>query len=148
MTAVAFATVRSSEISDPHAHPVDRHVGMRMRLRRKALGISQDRLAAALGMTFQQVQKYERGTNRVSASKLWEAARALKTTVSWFYEGLPEDDGEVATSPNEGFLSSNDGLDLARAFPDIGDARTRRKIVELVRALADAEADRLDGVAA
>ena len=139
MNAVSFATARSAEATDPHAHPVDRHVGLRIRLRRKALGISQDRLADALGLTFQQVQKYERGTNRVSASK---------TTVSWFYEGLPEDGDAVATPASESFLASNEGLDLARAFPDIADARTRRKIVELVRALAEAEADRAESAAA
>jgi transcriptional regulator with XRE-family HTH domain len=148
MNDVSFSTARSTDASDPHAHPVDRHVGLRIRLRRKALGISQDRLAEALGLTFQQVQKYERGANRVSASKLWETARALKTTVSWFYEGLPEDGDAVAAPASESFLASNDGLDLARAFPDIADARTRRKIVELVRALAEAEADRAEPAAA
>ena len=71
-------------------HPVDRHVGLRIRIRRKEVGVSQERLAEALGITFQQVQKYERGANRVSASKLWEIARALNTGVGYFYEGLVE----------------------------------------------------------
>ncbi|WP_374470973.1 helix-turn-helix domain-containing protein [Phenylobacterium sp.] len=128
--------------SDPTAHPVDRHVGVRVRLRRKALGLSQDKLADALGLTFQQVQKYERGTNRISASKLWEIARVLKTPVEWFYEGLPAEGG-VASPPlvGAGFLASNEGLDLARTFPKIRDARTRRKILELVRVLAEPDVD-------
>ncbi|HEY8617146.1 helix-turn-helix transcriptional regulator [Phenylobacterium sp.] len=127
--------------SDPEAHPVDRHVGLRVRLRRKALGLSQDRLAEALGLTFQQVQKYERGANRISASKLWEIARVLKTPISWFYEGLPEEGVETAPMASAGFLVSNDGLELARSFPLIRDARTRRRIVELVRTLAEPEVE-------
>src|SRR6195952_2217839 len=71
-------------------NPIDRHVGLRIRLRRKELGISQERLAESIGLTFQQIQKYERAANRVSASKLWEVARALSTSVSYFYEGLGE----------------------------------------------------------
>src|SRR4051812_28781626 len=69
-------------------NPVDRHVGLRIRMRRKELGISQERLAESIGLTFQQVQKYERAANRVSASKLWEMSRALSTNISYFYEGL------------------------------------------------------------
>src|SRR3954468_5429255 len=69
-------------------NPVDLHVGARIRMRRKLLGVSQERLADQLGLTFQQVQKYERGANRVSASKLYEIARALQTSVAYFFEGL------------------------------------------------------------
>jgi transcriptional regulator with XRE-family HTH domain len=68
-------------------NPVDRHVGLRIRMRRKELGMSQERLADAIGLTFQQVQKYERAANRVSASKLWEMSRALSTSISYFFEG-------------------------------------------------------------
>src|ERR1700760_4316255 len=75
-------------------NPVDRHVALRIRLRRKELGISQEKLAESIGLTFQQVQKYERAANRVSASKLWEVARALETSISYFYEVLPTD-GEL-----------------------------------------------------
>lgn len=71
-------------------HPVDLHVGRRVRDLRKTLGVSQGRLADALGLTFQQVQKYERGTNRISASKLWDIARALKVDVAYFFHGLPD----------------------------------------------------------
>src|SRR3954452_5745259 len=77
-------------------HPVDRHVGLRIRMRRKEMGVSQERLAEALGITFQQVQKYERGANRVSASKLWDIAGALRTPVSYFYDGLGDQDAVAA----------------------------------------------------
>src|SRR5215218_9264500 len=75
---------------DRAPNPIDRHVGLRIRMRRKELGISQERLAESIGLTFQQVQKYERAANRVSASKLWEMARALNTSIAYFYEGLGE----------------------------------------------------------
>src|SRR3954447_22631788 len=80
-----------SDEPDRGPNPIDRHVGLRIRLRRKELGISQERLAESIGLTFQQVQKYERAANRVSASKLWEVARALNTSISYFYDGLPVD---------------------------------------------------------
>ena len=127
------------------AHPVDRHVGLRIRMRRKELGVSQERLAEALGLTFQQVQKYERAANRVSASKLFEIARALNTSVAYFYEGLSQADelGPPATSNLDGqaFLLTPEGAELAALFPKLGRARVRRKVVELVRALAEAESE-------
>lgn len=121
-------------------NPIDRHVGLRIRMRRKELGISQERLAASIGLTFQQVQKYERAANRVSASKLWEMARALSTNISYFYEGL----GEVAEAPGsnlpresmQNFLLTPEGMELASAFPKIAKSRVRRKILDLVRAMA------------
>lgn len=119
-------------------HPVDRHVGLRVRMRRKELGISQERLAESLGITFQQVQKYERGANRVSASKLWEIAAALKTPVAYFYDGLGDKpafalDQDAAQS----FMVSPEGLELMAAFPRISEPAIRRKIVELVLVVAD-----------
>jgi len=118
--------------------PVDRHVGLRIRLRRKELGVSQERLAAAIGLTFQQVQKYERAANRISASKLWQVAHALDTTVSYFFEGLPADPTQHrAESPVEDFLLSSEGLELARYFPRIPRPLVRRQIVELVLAIAE-----------
>jgi transcriptional regulator with XRE-family HTH domain len=118
-------------------HPVDRHVGLRIRMRRKEIGVSQERLAEALSITFQQVQKYERGANRVSASKLWEIARALKTSVGYFYEGLSDRD-TVRTAPDaQGFMLSGEGLELMSNFPRITEPSVRRKILELVRAVAD-----------
>jgi transcriptional regulator with XRE-family HTH domain len=119
-------------------HPVDRHVGVRIRMRRKELGVSQERLAEALGITFQQVQKYERGANRVSASKLWEIASALRTPVGYFYDGLG--DQETATAQRDAaqeFMLSSDGIELMSTFPRISEPLVRRKIVELVRVVAD-----------
>lgn len=75
---------------DRSPNPVDLHVGLRIRLRRKELGVSQEKLADSIGLTFQQVQKYERAANRVSASKLWDMARALQTSISYFFDGLPD----------------------------------------------------------
>jgi transcriptional regulator with XRE-family HTH domain len=124
-------------------HPIDRHVGLRIRMRRKEMSFSQEKLAEALGLTFQQVQKYERGANRVSASKLWEVAQALKTSVSYFYEGLAENPGEahlgLAAPSAQDFLLTNEGLELAATFPKIARPRVRRKILELVRAMIEVE---------
>lgn len=119
-------------------HPVDRHVGVRIRMRRKELGVSQERLAEALGITFQQVQKYERGANRVSASKLWEIATTLKTPVAYFYDGLSCHESAIAQrDATQEFMMSSDGIELVAAFPRISEPAIRRKIVELVRAVAD-----------
>src|SRR6188768_2616137 len=86
----------SEETEGRRPNPVDLHVGGRVRMRRTLLGVSQEQLADSLGLTFQQVQKYERGANRVSASKLYESARALQAPVSFFFEGLadPLDGGD------------------------------------------------------
>ena len=128
-------------------NPIDRHVGLRIRLRRKALGISQERLAESIGLTFQQVQKYERAANRVSASKLWEMSRALSTSISYFYEGL----GDAAEPPGanvpresmQDFLLTPEGIELAAVFPKVAKSRVRRKILDLVRAMAG-EPDAVD----
>jgi transcriptional regulator with XRE-family HTH domain len=123
---------------DAGPNPVDRHVGLRIRLRRKELGISQEKLADSIGLTFQQVQKYERAANRVSASKLWEVARALNTNIGYFYEGLAADG---AAQPRVGagledFLLTSEGADLVRYFPQIPRPGVRRQILELVRTMA------------
>jgi transcriptional regulator with XRE-family HTH domain len=130
--------------ADTEPNPVDRHVGLRIRLRRKELGISQERLAESIGLTFQQVQKYERAANRVSASKLWEMARALSTTVTYFYEGLPTEGGSLppVASHLENFLLTAEGVELVRYFPQIPRPRVRRQILELVRMMADDRPDR------
>jgi transcriptional regulator with XRE-family HTH domain len=135
----------SPDDSGSGPHPVDRHVGLHIRMRRKALGISQERLAEALGLTFQQVQKYERGANRVSASKLWEIARALKTNVAYFYEGL-EDEADATSRGFMGvnaqeFLLTPEGMELAAAFPRVRKPGLRRKVLDLVRAMAEMEAE-------
>ncbi len=119
-------------------HPVDLHVGVRIRMRRKEMGVSQERLADALGITFQQVQKYERGANRVSASKLWEIATALKMPVAYFYDGLGE--CQAATAERDAaqeFMLSTEGIALMAAFPRIVEPAIRQKLVELIRVVAD-----------
>lgn len=138
---------------DRAPNPVDRHVGLRIRLRRKELGISQERLAESIGLTFQQVQKYERAANRVSASKLWEMAKALKTSVAYFYEGL----GDPAATPGEGeegrdvvhdFLLTPEGMELAALFPRVRRARVRRRLLDLVRTMAEeSELEEREGAA-
>ena len=126
-------------------NPVDLHVGGRVRMRRKVLGVSQERLAEALGLTFQQVQKYERGANRVSASKLYEIARFLSAPVAYFFEGLSDPSAPGGAGVADGgaeqfvheFLMTPECLELAAAFPKIGRPRLRRRILDLVRALAE-----------
>lgn len=132
--------------SKARANDIDTHVGTRVRMRRKLLGLSQSDLAQSLGLTFQQVQKYERGSNRISASKLYETATALNVSVGFFFEGY--DDSHAVTdfveSKSEkavtGFLTTSDGIELAEAFPRIGNAKLRRKMTDLVRTLADQDA--------
>jgi len=127
-------------------NPVDLHVGARIRMRRKVLGVSQEKLAEELGLTFQQVQKYERGANRVSASKLYEIARALSSPVSYFFEGLTDPSVEGARAAGDGaeqfmhdFLMTPEGLELAAAFPKIRRGRVRRRLLDLVRCMVDEE---------
>ena len=126
---------------DRAPNPIDRHVGLRIRMRRKELGVSQERLAESIGLTFQQVQKYERAANRVSASKLWEMSRALNTSISYFYEGLsdtPEPPGSnLPRETVQDFLMTPEGLELASSFPKIPHGRLRRKILDLVRVMSE-----------
>ncbi len=123
-------------------HPVDSHVGGRVRLRRKFLRLSQDDLAQKIGLTFQQVQKYERGTNRVSASKLFEIARVLKVPIGYFFDGFGSDTGRTPDETRSGqatdtFLMTPEGVELAEAFPRVLSEQKRRTVLELVRALAE-----------
>ncbi|NJO54856.1 MAG: helix-turn-helix transcriptional regulator [Bacteroidales bacterium] len=129
-------------------NPVDKHVGARVRMRRMMIGMSQERLGDSLGITFQQVQKYEKGTNRVGASRLQQISKSLGVPVSFFFEGAPDLDGpelgfsESASPPYVSeFLSTAEGLSLTRAFTRIRDARVRRRIVELVETLAELPAE-------
>lgn len=120
-------------------HPVDIFVGNRLRLGRRMVNVSQEKLAENLGVTFQQVQKYENGTNRISASRLHLAARILDVPVSFFFpEWKPE--GEECAAADAisvmDFLASSEGLELNRAFLQIKDARMRRQVLELVRSIA------------
>lgn len=125
---------------------VDVHVGARVRVRRKALGLSQEALARTLELTFQQVQKYERGTNRISASKLYEIAKTLQVSISYFFDGYRYDNGgeDFVESASEqtvsSFLLTAEGGELAATFPHVKSAKQRRKILELVRTLSDDDA--------
>ena len=134
--------------ADRTPNPVDLHVGARVRMRRKQKGISQEALANRLKLTFQQVQKYERGANRISASKLYEIARTLELPIADFFEGLDETVGPdgVAEAPTpflHGSPMSADAMELASAFEKLKRGRVRRRVVELVKALA-AEDDGTD----
>ncbi len=130
---------KARDDADAAPNPIDRHVGLRIRMRRKEVGFSQERLAAAIGLTFQQVQKYERAANRVSASKLWEMARALSTNIAFFYEGLEDAPQTPASNRRrdaiQDFLMTPEGLALASDFPRIP-RQMRRKVLDLVRAMA------------
>ena len=132
-----------SEPSDTerNPNPIDLHVGARIRMRRKILGVSQERLAEDLGLTFQQIQKYERGANRVSASKLYEIAKSLQSSVGYFFEGLADTTGNGMAEGGEpfvhDFLMTPEGLELATLFPKITRSKVRRRILELVRSMAD-----------
>jgi transcriptional regulator with XRE-family HTH domain len=123
-------------------NPVDAHVGSRVRLRRTMLGMSQERLGESLGITFQQIQKYEKGSNRIGASRLQKICEVLNVPISFFFEDAPNNapDGlrEAGTNYVVDFLSTSEGLQLNRAFIRISDAKVRRRVIDLVRALGDA----------
>ncbi|APH70569.1 helix-turn-helix domain-containing protein [Aquibium oceanicum] len=129
-------------------NPVDIHVGSRIRLRRNMLGMSQEKLGENLGITFQQIQKYEKGTNRVGASRLQAIATILGVPVSFFFEDAPDVPDHASAGFREDnstsyvvdFLNSAEGLQLNRAFVKISDPKVRRKLVDLVKALGDEEA--------
>lgn len=125
-------------------HPVDVYVGGRVRLRRSLLGMSQDKLGDSLGLTFQQVQKYEKGVNRIGASRIFEIAKVLDVPIHFFFEGF---DGHRETY---GFAESEDGqfmqmlhspeaVQLCRYFADITDPKVKKRVLELVKTLADGE---------
>lgn len=120
--------------------PVDKHVGGRVRMRRLMLGLSQEKIANAIGLTFQQVQKYEKGTNRMGSSRLQQVANVLQVPVTFFFEGAPGQpriDGK-APSPAyvSDFLATSDGLALTKAFMQIKNAKLRRSIVNIVELIA------------
>lgn len=143
--------------------PIDLHVGRRLKLRRALMGLSQERLGVLLGVTFQQIQKYERGANRIGAGRLWQLAQILGVPVSWFFDELgvpgagqdptvapaaglaepgvgfiletPRRSGPSAPTPN---VDRRETLELVRAFNEIGDPQLRRRLYELVRAVSEA----------
>ena len=135
--------VRRAAVSERGPEEVDVHVGARVRMRRRFLGLTQQALAESLNLTFQQVQKYERGANRVSASKLYEIARALQVPVPYFFEGLAEtgsaadDEARGAELSIREFLMTSEGQELASLYPRIEASRLRRQVLELVRTIAE-----------
>lgn len=128
-------------------HPVDIHVGSRVRMRRTLLGMSQEKLGDALGLTFQQVQKYERGANRVGASRLYQISRILDVPVSFFFDEMAAESA-AASAPRPGGLAEDaapssfdpmakrETLELVRAYYRIADPRVRKRIFELTKAVA------------
>ncbi len=146
---VAVGTIFVKKIPNP----IDRHVGGRVRMRRVMRGMSQEKLGEALGLTFQQVQKYEKGTNRIGASRLQQISRTLEVPPAFFFEGAPS--FEAIANPEPGhmglaeesnapyvadFLATAEGLHLNMAFARIHDPKIRKRIVDLVSSLAGEEA--------
>ena len=126
-------------------NPIDKHVGSRVRMRRMMLSMSQEKLGDALGLTFQQVQKYEKGTNRIGASRLQQISNILQVSVSFFFEGAPNVPSgtrheSIGDAPSPAyvseFLATSDGLALTKAFTRISDSKLRRRIVDLVEQIA------------
>ncbi len=130
-------------------NPIDVHVGSRIRLRRNMLGMSQEKLGESLGITFQQIQKYEKGTNRVGASRLQAIASILGAPVAFFFEDAPgqepagnrgfAEDNSMAYAAE--FCSTPEGLQLNRAFVKIGDPKVRRRIIDLVKTLSEEDGE-------
>ncbi|MDP2298407.1 MAG: helix-turn-helix transcriptional regulator [Pseudolabrys sp.] len=122
-------------------NPIDKHVGSRVRMRRMMLGMSQEKLGDALDLTFQQVQKYEKGTNRIGASRLHHIADILQVPVAFFFEGAPGQSKLDGKAPSPAyvsdFLSTSDGLALTKAFMQIKNTKLRRSIVNAVEEIAD-----------
>lgn len=132
--------VASTQHEKRRPDPVDIHVGARIRLRRSMLGISQEKLGAGLGVTFQQVQKYEKGSNRVGASRMQQISNILDVPVSFFFEDAPGSDANShQTSELASFISSAEGLRVNRAFASIKDPAARRKLAALITTVAGLE---------
>ncbi len=128
------------------AHPVDVYVGKRLRMRRTILGMSQEAIGNAIGVTFQQVQKYERGINRMGSSRLYDFSRLLGVPVSYFFEGYSEEGvspypagmaEEMPTDFEHEKLASRETLEMMRAYYRITDPHVRKRVFELVKSLAD-----------
>jgi transcriptional regulator with XRE-family HTH domain len=132
--------LRNKTVAKKQVNPIDIQVGNRVRIRRMLIGMSQEKLGDMLGLTFQQVQKYEKGVNRIGAGRLFEVARILNVPVDFFYEGVSaagqvESDG----APVMEFVSSGEGLQLALAFMKIKDIKVRKRMLDLVKSLAEEE---------
>src|SRR6516225_8812550 len=143
------AATQASQVAKKVPNPIDRHVGSRVRMRRMMLGMSQEKLGDALGLTFQQVQKYEKGANRIGASRLQQISHILQVPVAFFFEGAPNlhgsMDGGMKEAPSPAyvsdFLATSEGLSLTKAFMRIKEPKLRRRIVDLVEEIAGDEDD-------
>lgn len=127
-------------------HPIDIHVGGRLRLRRLAVGLSQERLAKSIGITFQQIQKYERGTNRIVASRLHDLARVLNVPIGFFFSEMNEDQlpdstptpRDEAVAFTHDLMGERETLELVRSYYNIGDPRIRKRLFDLVKSVSKA----------
>jgi transcriptional regulator with XRE-family HTH domain len=123
------------------ANAVDRRLGQRVRTRRLEIGMSQERLAELLGVTFQQVQKYEKGVNRIAASRLFDIAGALDLPVARFFEGLSSTRTSGVAEPQQGYiqdaLATPEGAQLMSLFASVKSVKVRRRVIELVKAIVD-----------
>jgi transcriptional regulator with XRE-family HTH domain len=129
-------TIQRTTTIVKRANPMDKYVGTRMRMRREMLGMSQGKLGKMLGLSFQQIQKYENGTNRIGAGRLQKIAQIFEVPVSFFFEGAPSDNILVSEDALE-VLSAVQGLSLLKAFMRVKDEETRRHIMGLVNRIAD-----------
>ena len=133
--------------------PIDRHVGSRVRMQRILMKMSQEKLGEALGLTFQQVQKYEKGLNRIGASRLQQMSKTLNVPPSFFFEDAPSLGAPEATGMAEGsssqyvvdFLSTAEGLHLNRAFAKIKSPKLRKRVLDLVTALSEQDGENVEG---
>lgn len=139
--AVNREQAASSKPSGPH--PIDIHVGARVKLRRMILGMSQEALGTALGLTFQQIQKYEKGVNRIGASRMYEIARLLQVPVQFFYDDYDAEPfaGGFAeeAEPVMEMVRSQEGVQLCRYFAGIKDPDVKKRVLDLVRSIAETE---------
>lgn len=126
-------------------NPIDVHVGSKVRLKRTMLGMSQEKLGDSLGITFQQVQKYEKGTNRISASRLFQLASILKAPIEFFYDGVSDNRADaIAGFAEDGsadyamdLMNDPESVQLHRAFSSVKDPKVRKRIIDLVKSIAD-----------
>ncbi len=157
MMAVDKKRIKKTTLRSENPDPVDIHVGSRLRMRRNLVGLSQEQLGKSLGLTFQQIQKYERGINRMGSSRLFQISKTLSVPVSYFFEEMPEaignpqqagfsEDGQATIDGASGerqndydILRRRETLELIRAYYRIQDAKQRRKVYELIRSMSDEE---------
>jgi transcriptional regulator with XRE-family HTH domain len=143
MGQVPARSSSEKRVPKKQANPIDIQVGNRVRIRRMLIGMSQERLGDLLGLTFQQVQKYEKGVNRIGAGRLFEVSRILNVPIDFFYEGLSAPQPGLSEPENAPpvmeFVSSGEGLQLSLAFMKIKDAKVRKRVLDLVKSLAEEE---------